>query len=103
MTAKQTSYPFVSIDVPHGSHHSEPASGVLCELRIRSLEEDLDAVKWADDGFGLEEVSTSVVTVVGRPLPRILPNPLPVHYAICSPDFACLTRASCRQGSVSLS
>lgn len=41
------------VDVTHGGHDAEPGAGVFCELRVRGLEEDFDAVEGTDDGFCL--------------------------------------------------
>lgn len=51
VAAEETTHTGLPVDVAHGGHDAEPGAGVFCELRVGGLEEDLNAVEGADDGF----------------------------------------------------
>ena len=53
VTSEKTSETILTIDVAHGGHCAEPRTGILGELRVGSLEKDLDTVEGSDDCFGL--------------------------------------------------
>ena len=57
MSAKEAPQALLAVYVTHGSDNAKPRTRIFGELRVRGLEEDLDAIKGADDGFCLEEWS----------------------------------------------
>ena len=57
MPTEEPAQAVLAVDVAHGGHDAKPGAGVLGELGVGGLEEDLDAVEGADDGFGLEKWS----------------------------------------------
>lgn len=53
MATKESTHAILPVNVAHRRHYAEPGSSVLCELWIRGLEKNFDAVKGANNGFGL--------------------------------------------------
>lgn len=63
MATEESSSAVLLVDIPHGRDDTEPRAGIFCELGVRGLKQDFDAVKWTDDGFGLN-VSNILAAVV---------------------------------------
>ena len=51
MPAKEAAHAASAIDVAGSGRDAAPGAGVLLELRVRGLKEDLDAVEGADYSF----------------------------------------------------
>ena len=53
VASEQTTDTILTIDVAHGSHDAEPGTSIFSELRVGSLEQDLDTIEGSNDCFGL--------------------------------------------------
>ena len=80
---KEPAYTGADVNVANGGREADPGAGVLCELGVAGLEEDLDAVEGADYCFRLYAVSirSEQSLCIGRILyiQHILRILLPVH------------------------
>lgn len=57
MAAEEPFTARLPVNVLHSGEHAEPAACVFCELGIRGLKENLDAVEGTNYGFGLIYIS----------------------------------------------
>jgi len=97
VTSEETSGSVGRVNVTHGFYHAEPGPRVFCKLRIRGLEQDLDAVERTYYGLGLQHKQWSILAVrafmdMGGEesiVQRTPPTLLPGHFAGHSSRTAC--------------
>jgi hypothetical protein len=65
MPAEESSCAVFAVDVFHRGDDPKPAAGVFCELGIRGLEEDFDAVEGGDHCFGLFHIPSAHAQDIG--------------------------------------
>lgn len=62
MATKEPAHAILPVDITHRHHCAEPGAGVFCELWIRGLEKNFDAVEGTDHSFGLKEKKRSLIS-----------------------------------------